>query len=444
MTIQVSPTSPTPTLSKTAQQRQDYLNRLLQLAQAKSTELNWLQEIRNQAVAILQEQTLPSTRDEEWRFTDLSPLLQVNLSVAQPTGKVDIDPFGLPEATTSRLVFVDGAYAPELSVTDSLPSSLVVTSLVNLSEDYHQKVSQYLAKQPGAEEVFTALNTAGMTDAAVIWVPKNLVVDIPLHLLFISTGGVTPVLSHPRCLVVAEHNSTLTLVEDYVTTGDGSYFTNPVTELWLAENAQVSHIRLQRDSQAAFHIGKTSITQARSSRYTIHELNFGAALSRHNLEVHQTGEDTETHLHGLVMIGGEQLSDTHSAIALSQPYGRSSQLHKCIIGDRAHAVFNGKVVVPQVAQQTDAGQLNRNLLLSPKARVDTKPQLEIVADNVKCTHGATIGQLEADELFYLQSRGINADQARRLLIYAFAYEIIDQVPLPSVQQILSKMVNELT
>jgi Fe-S cluster assembly protein SufD len=441
MTIQVSPTSPTPTLSKTAQQRQDYLNSLIQLAQAKSTDLPWLQEIRSQAAALLQEQAFPSTRDEDWRFTDLSPLLQLALMHPEPALAQDIDAFVLPEASTSRLVFVDGAYAPDLSDTKGLPSALVVTMLTELPEIYRQQVPQYLAKQPGGEEVFTALNTAGITDAAVIWVPKNLVVDTPIHLLFISTSG--SALSQPRCLVVAEHNSAVTLVEDYVATAGEPYFTNPVTEIWLAENAQVSHVRLQRDNNAAFHIGKTSVTQARSSRYAIHELSFGAAISRHTLEVHQTGEDTDTHLNGLVMIGDQQLSDTHSAIALSQPYGRSNQLHKCIIGDRAHAVFNGKVVVPQAAQQTDAKQLNRNLLLSPKARIDTKPQLEIVADNVKCTHGATIGQLEADELFYLQSRGIDANQARSLLIYAFAYEMIEQVPLPSVQQVLSKIVNAL-
>jgi Fe-S cluster assembly protein SufD len=166
----------------------------------------------------------------------------------------------------------------------------------------------------------------------------------------------------------------------------------------------------------------------------------GGKIARHHLEIYQTGEQTETYLNGLTMIRGQQLSDTHSSIALTHPYGMTRQLHKCIVDDRAHAVFNGKVFVPQAAQQTDAGQLNRNLLLSPKARVDTKPELEIVADNVKCTHGATVSQLDADEIFYLQSRGIDATSAERLLVYAFAYEVLDKLPIGSLKQALAQFV----
>ncbi|MEH1948298.1 MAG: Fe-S cluster assembly protein SufD, partial [Nostoc sp.] len=193
----------------------------------------------------------------------------------------------------------------------------------------------------------------------------------------------------------------------------------------------------------AFHIGKTAIAQARDSRYTCHAITLGAKLSRHNLEILQTGEQTQTTLNGLTIISGKQLSDTHSAIALNYPHGISDQLHKCIVGDRAHAVFNGKVLVPKRAQLTNASQLNRNLLLSSKARIDTKPQLEITADNVKCAHGATVSQLEDDEIFYLQSRGIDENDARKLLINAFAAEIINQIPVPSLREILLNTVNNL-
>ena len=213
-----------------------------------------------------------------------------------------------------------------------------------------------------------------------------------------------------------------------------------MTEIWVGENAQVSHIRVQQESIEAFHIGKSAIAQARNSRYACHAVSFGGQLSRHNLEVFQTGEATETTLNGLTMIAGSQVGDTHSAIALNHPYGISNQLHKCVVGDRAHAVFNGKVFVPKPAQLTNARQLNRNLLLSSKARVDTKPQLEITADNVKCSHGATVSQLEDDQIFYLQSRGIDANSSRTLLINAFAIEIIEQIPVASVRERLTQIV----
>jgi Fe-S cluster assembly protein SufD len=264
--------------------------------------------------------------------------------------------------------------------------------------------------------------------------------ETPIHLLFISTTAEKATISHPRALVVVESGSSLTLLEQYVSLGEGTYFTNPVTEIWIAANAEVNHTRLQQDSQNAFHIGKTAVSQARDSRYTCNAISYGAQLSRHHLEVYQTGEQTETTLNGLTMIGGDQVADTHSLISLTKPHGTSSQVHKCIVDDRAHAIFNGKIFVPKPAQLTNAGQLSRNLLLSPKARVDTKPQLEITADNVKCSHGATVSQLESDEVFYLQSRGIDADTARRLLTSAFAYEVIREISFPSLRESLAQFV----
>jgi Fe-S cluster assembly protein SufD len=206
----------------------------------------------------------------------------------------------------------------------------------------------------------------------------------------------------------------------------------------------VSHNRIVREGAAAFHVGKTAVTQARYSRYHCNAVTVGGKISRHNLEILQTGEQTETTLNGLTVIADNQLADTHSAISLNHPHGVSKQLHKCIIGDRAHGVFNGKVFVPKLAQLTDASQLNRNLLLSSKARVDTKPQLEITADNVKCAHGATVSQLEDDEIFYLQSRGIDENDARKLLVNAFAAEIINLIPISSLREKLLTTVVTLT
>ena len=448
MSIQVSP-SPIPNsnvVSLTSMlDRDDYLTGLLNKVTATKTE-GWLQELRQSAANWVRHSIIPTTREEEWRFTDLSSLRKVEFHVE--TRKLASLQFDiLPEAANSRLIFVNGVFAPELSAVSDLPSGIVVSNLAGLSVVEQQAVQQYLAQAEGAQEVFTALNTAGITDAAVVWVKKNVVVERPIHLVFIS--GETAAISQPRCLVVAESGSQVSLVEEYTnrrgaeSAEEEVYLTNAVTEIWVGDNAEVSHTRVEQEGAEAFHIGKTAIAQARDSRYTCHAITLGAKLSRHNLEILQTGEQTQTTLNGLTVISGKQLSDTHSAIALNYPHGTSDQLHKCIVGDRAHAVFNGKVFVPKPAQLTNAAQLNRNLLLSSKAKVDTKPQLEITADNVKCAHGATVSQLEDDEIFYLQSRGIDENDARKLLINAFAAEVINQIPVPSLREILLNTVNNL-
>lgn len=435
------------TRSTSAQTRADYLSQLLRLAQAsaqtptQSSMPAALQALRDHAILRVQEQHFPSTRDEEWRFTDLSDLL--NLDLVTPSAvdlmPADLEPFILPEVP-HRLTFVNGQYAAQLSSVDHLPAGLTIGSLSQLSAAELSAIQPYLGQQSGAGEVFTALNTAGLNDAAILQVAKNAAIESPIHLLFISTAA-QPSLIQPRSLVVLAANSALTIVEDHVAIGATPYLENGVTEIWLAENAQLNHTRVQRHGAQAFQIGKTAVSQARTSHYTGNTIDLGGQLSRHHLEIYQTGEQTETVLNGLTVARQDQVSDTHSTIGLTQPHGVTRQLHKCIVDDRAHAVFNGKVFVPKAAQLTDAGQLNRNLLLSPKARVDTKPQLEIVADNVKCTHGATVGQLETDEIFYLQSRGIDTQSARRLLVHAFAYEVLVQLPIPSLRQTLIAQVS---
>lgn len=410
-----------------------------------------IEELRDRSSAVVLEHTFPTTRDEAWRFTDISPLLQVNFQLPETSAipslpLSDIKPLIFAEAAESRLVFVNGVYAPQLSSVANIPSGVFVGNLAQLPENYLSRLPNYLGKQQGAVEVFTALNTAGLTDAAVVWVARNQIFETPIHLLFISTLSQSPIISQPRCLVVAETNSKVILVEDYLTISDwcvnnaNPYFVNTVTEIWAEENAQVNHSRIQRDSKVAFHIGKTAVSQARYSRYTCNAINMGGKISRHNLEIFQTGEQTETTLNGLTMIAGEQLADTHSEIVLNCPHSTTRQLQKNIASDRSHIVFNGRVFVAKAAQLTDAGQLNRNLLLSPKARVDTKPQLEIIADNVKCTHGATVSQLDDEEVFYLQSRGLDKVSAYNLLVDAFAAEIINQIPLTSVETMLSQCV----
>lgn len=426
-----------------------YFSRLL--AECRKTvpiESHGLLELRARGLAIVQELAIPTRRDEEWRFTDLSPLLDLTFHGVGVTEipRFDITPLILPEAVDSRLVFVNGVYSDSLSAVANLPEGVYIGNLAGLPGQYATKVWEYLAKQEGGAEVFTALNTAGLSDVAIVWVGKNNIVDKPIHLLFISTTQEVPIIAQPRILVVAEANAQLTLVEDFAANVAGCadiplhhpYFTNQVTEIWLEENAIVNHTRKQREAGNGFHIGKTAVSQAKSSRYTCNAISLGAKLSRHNLEIWQKGESTETFLNGLTMVGGTQVADTHSSVMLNHPHGITNQLHKCIVGDRAHGIFNGKVFVPQAAQFTNAGQLNRNLLLSPQARVDTKPQLEITADQVKCSHGATVSQLDAEEVFYLQSRGLKEADAKNLLIDAFVAEIINRIPLPSLRHRISQ------
>jgi Fe-S cluster assembly protein SufD len=402
---------------------------------------DYLKQLRDGAAKWVRHSVIPNTREEEWRFTDLSSLKQVDFKLGM-FQKTSLESDILPEVS-QQLVFVNGVYSPDLSNTENLPSGLIVGNLDVLSSEI---VGEYLAQAEGAKEVFTALNTAALNDVAVVWVGKNVVVEKPIHLLFISVSGESATISQPRVLVVAESNSQVTLIEEYIASSqnEGVYFTNSVTEIWVNENAQVSHNRIAREGAAAFHVGKTAVTQARYSRYSCNAVTVGGKISRHNLEILQTGEQTETTLNGLTVIADNQLADTHSALSLNHPHGVSKQLHKCIIGDRAHGVFNGKIFVPKLAQLTNASQLNRNLLLSSKSRIDTKPQLEITADNVKCAHGATVSQLEDDQIFYLQSRGIDENNARKLLVNGFAMEVINFIPVASLRESLLKTVTSLT
>lgn len=426
--------------------RTAYLAQLLSLRSAESglrpAHLNpsWLTQIHENASARVQELAIPSSRDEDWRFTDLSPLLNLTLAAPEAGSAAEI-PVQVPEAQT-RLVFVNGQFSPQASTMPGEPTTnadpsqqLWVGNLAAAVENpaIASQLQSHLAKQPGSEEVFTALNTASFADIAVVWVPRRVIVEHPIYLLYISQTDQTARAVQPRCWVMADDSSQVTLVEEYLSVGEGAAFNNAVTEIWLGENASVNHTRIQQENLNSIHIGKTVVSQARDASYTCNAVTWGGVVSRHNLEISSQGEQTQTELNGLTRIQGQQVADTHSVIAHNRPYASSRQIHKCLIGDRAHAVFNGRVCVAQAAQLTDAAQLNRNLLLSPRARVDTKPQLEIVADNVKCSHGATVSQLEQDEIFYLQSRCLDRAAACELLVYAFATDILSRIPVASVR-----------
>ena len=421
-----------------------FLNHLLSqchsrlIAEEDSTFTAWLQKRQQEAANWVAESRFPHRKDEEWRFTDLSPLLDhpFQRSQAVDANAETASGFLIPEASSARLVFVNGRFSRELSQLDHLPPSVTLTSLEQLDLHQQSQVTDYLTQQEGGEELFTALNTAGFEDSAVVWIAPNTEVETPIQVLFLAVGSDTPQFMQPRLLVVAETSAKINLIEQYVSLSSENsapYLCNPVSEIWLGGNAEVNHIRLQDEALNSFHIAKTAVTQAQDSRYAGYPINFGGQISRHDFDVFQTGTQVNTKLHGLTLGKDQQVLDTHSAIAFRQPYSSADQLHKCILDDSARAVFNGKMFVPQAAQQTDAAQLNRNLLLSDKAHVDTKPELNIVADNVQCSHGATVSQLEADELFYLRSRGLDSNAAMNLLINAFAAEIIEEITVSSVR-----------
>jgi Fe-S cluster assembly protein SufD len=417
-----------------------YIESLLKGYEMPRSGISWLNERRAQALERANALTVPTTRDEEWRFTDISPLTKIAFqpAAAPRLGMQDISPFVAPEAS-ARLVFVDGVFAPELSATAGLPYGVVVTHLTAALGTHEAAIQPHLACHAEFErEVFTALNTCYLRDGAFIWVAKNQKCPTPVQLIYVSTQKETA--AYPRCLVVAEAGSECTLVEDYVALGDGTYLNDAVTEIVVGEAARVQHVRVQREAAGAFHIATCSAVIAKDARYESHAVTLGARLSRFNLNVVQQGDGAEVRMDGLALISGRQLADTHSLMDHARPAGRCQQSHKCIVGGAAHAVFNGRIVVRPGAQLTDSAQASRNLLLSDKAHVDTKPQLEIFADDVKCAHGATVGQLDADQLFYLRSRGISMARARNLLTYAFAAELIDRIPVPSLVESLEETV----
>ena len=422
----------------------DYLDNLL-TGQPQLPASRWAQvnALRAKAVEHLDRLALPTLRDEEWRFTDLSALTRLSLQPVRSATHLavpDIAHFYLDDAPT-RLVFVDGIYAPQLS-SQPVEDGVVMANLLAADAAHCAALqAQFGLHQAIGDNVFAALNTAFVHDAAVILVPRNVAIAAPVQVLFIATQA--GVVSYPRCLLVAEVGSSVTLIEDYVALEGGAYLVNPVTEIALADQAHVHHIRVQRDSQQAFHIANCAVSVGRSSNYQSVSIAMGAQISRYNLEV-RLAEGAECTVDGLALIADSQTADTHSFIDHAKPHGVSRQLHKCIAGGSAHAVFNGKVMVRQGAQRTDSAQSSRNLLLSAKAYVDTKPQLEIFADDVKCVHGATIGQLDNEEVFYLQSRGLSDAAARSLLTYAFGAEIIDRIPVASLKHQLEQRVFEQT
>jgi Fe-S cluster assembly protein SufD len=415
-----------------------------------STEPNYVHALRAEAIGRFSEIGFPKSRDEQWRFTNVSPIARLRFrrpSRETPT----IDPASLAPLVweaAATLVFVDGRFAPGLSQPGELPAGTFVGSLAEALERKpgRRDLEPWLGARASFDRhAFVALNTAYFEDGAFLWLPKGTVLERPIHLLFL-TGGTTakgdlPVAAFPRNLIVAGESSQLRVVETYAAVGasrKGVYLNGPITELYAGPNAAVDHYKVQRESHEAFHMATFEVYQDRSSTVSSHSISLGGGLVRNDVNALLDGEGSDTILNGLYMIGGRQFVDHHMRVEHAKPHCTSHELFKGVLDGHARSIFNGLIHVRHGAQKTDAKQSNRNLLLSKNAVANSNPQLEIFADDVKCTHGSTVGQLDDDAIFYLRSRGIGAEAARSLLTYAFASDIVERIKVEPVRKDLEE------
>ena len=409
----------------------------------------WLTETRRAAIARFSELGFPTTQQEAWRFTSVAPIAEA-ITVLASDGQTFVSADSLRRLSVDDApvlaVFVNGRFAPRLSALSALPKGVVVTSLASALEAHAEIVELHLTNIAGsANQPFVALNTAFLEDAAVVSIPAHAVLGEPLHLLFISTGqSETTAVSHPRVLIIAGEHSQVQIVESYAAAHERPYWTNAVTEIVAGAQAVVDHYKLQRESPQAFHLGSMYVAAQRGSTFSSHSLTLGGKLVRNDVVAALRGEGIDCTLNGLYLGGGTALVDNHTTIDHAMPHCSSHEVYKGILWSRAHAVFNGKIIVRPDAQKTDAKQTNKALLLSDDAQVNTKPELEIFANDVKCTHGAAIGQLDEDALFYLRARGLGQSAARAMLIHAFAGDIINRVKVPALRsQLETALLTEL-
>lgn len=414
---------------------------------AQSTPLpSALASLRDDAFNCFDRLGFPTTRLEDWRFSNVAPIADTPFvaSVTAPSyGQAALDALHLPELDGPRLVFVNGLFNPALSTTEGLPSGVRARSLSEVLASDPETVQPHLGRLARIENhAFTALNTAFLRDGAVIEVAEGVVVDAPIHLQFVTTGSDGPVLSQPRALVLAAANSQVRVVESHAGEGDTPYLNNALTEVVVADSAVVDHYVVVREADTAFRIGGLFALLGRASNFSSHAITLSGAIVRHEARVVLNGEGGVCTLNGLYLGNGRQLVDNQTTIDHAQPHCDSHELYKGILDGRSRAVFNGKIIVRLDAQKTDAKQSNKTILLSEGAQVTTKPQLQIFADDVKCTHGATVGQLDEEALFYLRSRALSEAQARQLLIHAFAADLLSHIKVDAVRHQLDTLLTE--
>ncbi len=408
----------------------------------------WVFPLRKAGITRFAELGFPTINDEDWRFTNVAPIAKLPFQPVFETARDGltreaIEKLAFGSLPGARLVFVNGHYLVDLSSAGSEKPGVKISSLAAALNAEPALLEKHLAHYAvGQDNAFTSLNTAFFQDGAFVHVSAGKVVEKPIHLLFISTGKEAGATSHPRNLIVADKDAHVTVIESYVSLGDAAYFTNAVTELVGGEGAVIEHIKFQDESENAFHIAAIHAHLSRNCNLAAHSIATGARLSRNNIRTSLAGEGVNAVLNGLYSTRLDQLADHHMVVEHAQPHCNSHEYYNGILDGRSKGVFHGRILVRQVAQKTDAKQTNKNLLLSEDATVDTKPQLEIYADDVKCTHGATIGQLNDESIFYLRARGIGEETARRMLIHAFAGEIIERIRYTPVREELDKLIWE--
>lgn len=402
----------------------------------------WLNQARSSALERFAQTGLPTTRDEDWKYTSLTALERKNFVAMADAGASDVAAtawvtnLALDSHAGHLLVFLNGHYSAALSLPGPLPAGVSLQSLSSMLDHAPDTLEPYLC-DTHRQTAFGALNTALMTDGAYLRVQRGTVLEAPIHLLFLATQAHAAI--YPRNLIVAERGAQATVIEHYAGVDGAEYFTNAVTQIFTSDHASIEHYKLQQEATSALHIAGIHAMQSRDSRLASHSISLGAALARNDITTAFDAPGCGVTLNGLYLASGRQHVDHHTRVDHNEPNGSSREYYRGVLDGAARAVFNGKVIVHPGAQKTDAHQANHNLLLSRDAEVDTKPELQIYADDVKCTHGATVGQLDDAQLFYLRSRGIEETMARSLLVHAFAHDVIERIRVASLRTRLEQI-----
>jgi len=397
----------------------------------------WLDQKRQAALTAFQTKGFPTTNDEAWRFTNISPIANTSFSPTPKEIAVDatqLQPLLFPGLDRFQIVFINGHWSEKLSHIPSI-AGVSIQSLAHILKNDSRSLETYLGKSIAiSENAFELLNTYSFEDGLFLSIAKGIRVEMPIHLVYFSTSSETPTASHPRNLIVTGQDSQVAVIETTMSLANQPYWTNMVTEIFLGENSRLDHYKIQQESLLAYHTSSLQVRQARSSNFQSHAILLGGAIVRNNINIALAEEGSECSLHGLYLTTGSQLTDSHTFIDHIKPHCTSRELYKGILDEKSRGVFDGQIIVRENAQKSDAVQTNRNLLLSDAALVNTKPELKIFNNDVKCKHGATVGQLNNESLFYLRSRGIPLAEARKLLIFAFASEMIELVDIPALRQ----------
>jgi len=431
-----------------AQQKNSYLESFARF-DSKTAEngRSWFLPIRREAITRFAELGFPTTREEDWKFTNVAAIARNSFRLAED-GHTKLAPqelreFTIPGLGHSQLVFVNGRFSSELSSLRPPPNGVKVSSLAEAFMADRDLLEQHLARYADYHrDAFSALNTAFIEDGGFVYIPKGTVLEEPIHLLYVAIPSGEPIITHPRNLIIAAEDSQATVVEHYVSLGGDVYFSNAVTEVVAGENSVLSHYLIERESKQAFVVSTLRIQQGRNSSVASHSVLLGGALVRNNVHPVLAGEGSNCLINGLFMPTGRQHMDNFMYVEHVSPHCDSRQFYHGILDGQSRGVFSGRIIVHKDAQKTDAKQTNRNLLLSDEAQIDSNPQLEIYADDVKCTHGATIGQINKDAIFYLRSRGITEESARTLLLYGFAAECLAHMKVEPIRKYLEGLVRQ--